>query len=548
MNLLPALLTGKIDNLPDETTYLFARAGLLFLFSAAGVHLRAAAVVADSLSLPLRRFLPSGKPREIALFGTRCTLTIWLVGEVGGSAPLVRGAVMGSLIALARVLELDSDRLWILLLSLLVSALLGRNTPLSFAMSACALAGALYGKPRVLGSWLFTLPLTIWEWGLISLLGPLWTLLASPFLSWILLPLAIFARLGNELGFPLAPLDSASTFLADTFEKALQLGVNATGGAVWICPLPWLFLTIGLLASYKVWHHRPRRGALLALSSVIFCELLPLPSFSALNVGQGDGIYFRTSHQELLEDVGPPGLHGRPAPVCQSLEKLGRGSLDEILLSHFDLDHRGGLDSLLARHPVRGSLWFREEDLSTKNHEKVILAAERAGVPIRFLRDDRSPEDIRCWLAPFRDGNDSSPLCRVILQGRATLLLTGDMSEKAEKWYLHALSSFPEAEILKVAHHGSRTSSSDAFLGATGSTTAVISVGAHNRYHHPSPETLERLTLAGLHVRRTDLEGSVNIYAWDLSYWASKLFTEEIIRPSPSAGSRTYPGSPATAR
>ena len=149
----------------------------------------------------------------------------------------------------------------------------------------------------------------------------------------------------------------------------------------------------------------------------------PLPSLSVLDVGQGDGILLRPQGNALLlEDTGPPGKHGIEAPVCRSLERLGIGELDDVLLSHFDLDHRGGLSSLLARHRLRGALWFREEDLSAKNHEAVLAEAERAGVPVRFLNEVNTPEGLLCRLAPFRDGNDSSPLCRAELDRKSTRL------------------------------------------------------------------------------------------------------------------------------
>lgn len=163
---------------------------------------------------------------------------------------------------------------------------------------------------------------------------------------------------------------------------------------------------------------------------------------------------------------------------------------------------------------------------------------------IRFVTDETAPPGLRCWLAPFPEGNDSSPLCRAMLANGRTLLLTGDMSEKAEAWFVRSLPEFPRADFLKVAHHGSKTSSSADFLAASGAREAFISVGARNRYHHPSPEALDRLARAGLRVRRTDRAGSLQYFGTYLS----DLIEESIRPPAEANGSRVYPGKPATAR
>ena len=259
-------------------------------------------------------------------------------------------------------------------------------------------------------------------------------------------------------------------------------------------------------------------------------------------------------------DTGPPSFHGGSSPVTHALETVGIGDLEHIFLTHFDQDHRGGIESILARHKVKGGIWFREEHLFAKNAVRVLLAAERAGVPIRFITDQNSPTGFKCWLTPFTEGNNSSPLCLAAPSSQTSILFTGDMGSAAENWYLTHIHPFPKARILKVAHHGSSTSSNFAFLSKTGAETALISVGARNRYGHPSADTLSRLDRMGIKIQRTDRDGSVSFYDWKSYLWP---FTEDIalpplatLPPEPrlaidAAGASTSllkPGSPATAR
>jgi competence protein ComEC len=547
ISLTTALITGHFDSLPDDTQFLLARTGLLPLFAAAGFHLAAAARLAHLLAWPLARTPLPARLRGPLLFAFELALLLWLAAIAGISAPLARALTYTVLRSGARLLEIDPDRRWLLVLSLLVAATLGRATPLGFALTVLALTGALFLEPkraRLLGPWLCTVPVVALGFGLVPLLGPLWFLTAGTLVNFLILPLAIFARLAASCGIYLPRLDG---FLDHALARILALvgsGDALLGGAVWVRPAPFLLLAFAVFLAAFFWKRRRRLG--LTLGGTLACAALalPFPRFAALDVGQGDALFIRTSHDILLEDAGPPGFRGRPAPGALALESFGIGPVHDVLLSHFDLDHRGGLGTLFARHRVEGALWFREIDLNDKAAEKVLASAELARVPLRFLTESSAPPGLTCALAPFPPGNDSCPLCLARLAGGGTALLTGDMSEKAEAWFLAHEARFPRAAILKVAHHGSRTSSTADFLAATQAREAWISVGARNRYGHPTEETLARLEKAGMKIRRTDQSGTLTDYGFALF----SLFTLESMRPPESAVSRVYPGRPATAR
>jgi competence protein ComEC len=546
--LVEALLYGRLEGLGEETLFLFARTGLVHLFSASGFHLWAAVLVAGQAARLFHPWVAPGRGRNALDFALRLGLMIFFGSRTEWSSPMVRAFVFASLLSGARLLELSASRHWVFLLSLTASAVLGKGSTLSFLLSACGMAGVLYIQPRkawaiALGPTLFTLPLTIWCFGLFPPLSPLWNLTFGLLISWLVLPLAIVALLLDSLSLPTAWIDFAAAWLMESLTFLLEAAATQVGGVFWVRPLPWLLALAGIYGAVFLWRKsRPLSLAAGALS-VALAWGLPPPELALLDVGQGDALLVRGARGWQLSDLGPPGK-SRSAPVCQALEAMGVGEIEDVALSHFDLDHRGGLGSLLIRHKVGGSLWFPESALAAKGAWEVLRAAERAGLPVRFVTNHAAPPGWKCWLSPLSEGNDSSPLCLVRARSGRKALLTGDMSQRAEAWFLANVSPFPTADVLKVAHHGSRFSSSRAFLRASGAKLALIGVGKRNRYGHPSAEALSRLLESGMETRRTDREGTVTVYG--LSRYFSD-FIEEIMRAE-GEPSRVKPGTPAATR
>lgn len=544
--LVAALLYGRIEGISEELLFLFSRTGLVHLFSASGFHLAAASALAAGLVLPFRRLLGRGRPWLALRFGARLALMLFFGAATDWSSPMVRAFAFTALLAAAELLEKRPNRTRVFLLSLVAAAALGRGGHLSFVLSACGMAGVLYVQPRkawpkmlteALGPWIFTLPVTVWCFGLFSPLAPLWNLTFGALISFLVLPPAILALALSALGLPTTYPDWLSATAMRLLVEGLARAEATLGWALWVAPWRWALLSLGLLTAAHLWRRR-KLSALIAFSALALSSLLPSPDLALLDVGQGDALLLRQGGAWALSDAGPPGL-GFPAPVTGRLEAYGVGALAHVVLSHGDLDHRGGLGSLFTRHPA-GALWIREAMLGEKGALSTLEAAERAGVKIFFLNEGAAPPGWECWAPPAGShGNEGSPLCRARTDGGRSVLLTGDMGERTEAWFLERLRPFPRAAYLKVPHHGSRGSSSGAFLRATGAHTALIGVGRRNRYGHPSRETLARLEAAGMGARRTDRQGSVAFY-----FSAGAVaFTEEIMREEEP--SRLKPGTPA---
>ena len=198
--------------------------------------------------------------------------------------------------------------------------------------------------------------------------------------------------------------------------------------------------------------------------------------------------------------------------------------LDVVALTHSDADHAGGLAAIL-KHFAVGQFW--ETGWWTPAADATRQAVERSGLPRRVLRaGDRIwiGEALITVLNP--DGrdpvalNDESLVMRFDWRG-LSLLLTGDLGPEGEA-RVQERGGPLRVSVLKVAHHGSRFSSTSPFLDAVRPTIAVVSVGARNPFRHPTPQALGRLATAGAHVYRTDRDGAVIVESDGTRLWVTR--------------------------
>jgi competence protein ComEC len=234
-----------------------------------------------------------------------------------------------------------------------------------------------------------------------------------------------------------------------------------------------------------------------------------------LDVGQGDCALILTHDAAVLIDSGDTAYADR---VIQYLRRVGVSKLDYIIVSHPHADHIGGMDKIIAAIGVEKLLMPRLPDElvpTTGVFERMLDAVEAYSVEIAYTHAGDSIDaggariDI---LAPHPDSvfngvNDYSAVARLVYRDNS-MLFTGDMERAAENDILERGTDI-SADVLKVAHHGSRTSSQQAFIEAAGGQTAVIGVGSPNRYNHPTDDVLNRLEAAGYEILRTDVHGTI---------------------------------------
>lgn len=231
-----------------------------------------------------------------------------------------------------------------------------------------------------------------------------------------------------------------------------------------------------------------------------------------LSVGQGDAILIRHGMTEVLLDAGADGK--------LLLSRLGRHipfwdrTIETVIATHSDRDHIGGFPNVFHSYRVLSALTNGYED-GTESEKLFFEVIQGEGIsrqPIRAGTEITLPsgggvftvEHPSPYGPPLSDkqSNDGSIVLRFVY-GESTILFTGDLP--------HEESFLPQeqpVDILKVAHHGSRFSSSDAFLDMIRPKEAVVSVGK-NRYGHPAPAVMNRLMSHGVSTHRTDMEGDI---------------------------------------
>ena len=230
-----------------------------------------------------------------------------------------------------------------------------------------------------------------------------------------------------------------------------------------------------------------------------------------LDVGQGDAIFIQTpAGRQVLIDGGPN--KSVLAELSRVMPFYDR-SIDAVILTHPHLDHVGGLVEVLKRYEVGYAVESGDEHSIAEFAEWQNLLKEAGVRKVQARRGLRLNLDngiLLDFLLPekMEVGDDPHKNMAVsrLSYGRTCFLFTGDIERELE-WEI--LKDGIECEVLKVGHHGSKTSTSDAFLEAVKPDFAVISAGRKNRYNHPSQVVLDKLQAAGIRIFRTDLDGAV---------------------------------------
>jgi competence protein ComEC len=244
---------------------------------------------------------------------------------------------------------------------------------------------------------------------------------------------------------------------------------------------------------------------------------------SFVDVGQGDATLIDFPNgQVALVDTGQGGRHPAGRELRGLLAARRRSRIDLLVITHGHPDHYGGLPELIDELEI-GELWLNGQLLTEENDgamARLVASAMARGTRIRFAPELCGGPSLFggvhlevLWPCPRYDAalglNDNSIALRLAF-GRRSFLLTGDLERESEQ-LLIAAGRIRSSDVLKVAHHGSRTSTSAPFVSAARPSVAVISSGAGNRYGHPSLQVVARLRAAGAQVLRTDVHGGVII-------------------------------------
>lgn len=247
--------------------------------------------------------------------------------------------------------------------------------------------------------------------------------------------------------------------------------------------------------------------------------LLSLPVFAMadtavhfVDVGQGDCTIIQSSGETLVIDTGP--TEGREALVAQL---VGVERIDVLVLTHPHEDHDANFGYLVDNYEI-GTLYMPEYSDDEEDYGDLLRRAVGHGTQIRYpaIGDRFSLGDATVTVlsaadpAQFPDDKNLWSIVLKIEDSDTSIIVTGDAEDINEYAMIDAGLDL-DADILRVGHHGSSTSTSGAFLDAVTPDVAVISCGADNSYGHPHHETLDALQARGIDVLRTDLDGTIKV-------------------------------------
>lgn len=527
-----ALGVGDTRALDGADWHVLRATGIAHLIAISGLHVGMVAGLGALLMRLVYRLRPG--------FGLRLPLPqaaagaalLWALGYTalaGFALPTVRTLLMIAAALLAVLLRRGFDPLQSFALALIAVLVFDPLAVLDagFWLSFLGVAWLLWCLPRTQAQpwWrslvsaqgvmtLGLLPLTVWFFGQASVAGPVCNLVAVPWVSFIVVPLALIGT-ALEVLMPGAgswPLH-ASAWLMQLLWNGLEPLSHLHGALVWLPEPTSTAFMLALLGAFWLLLPRAVPGKMLAL--LLFVPLLwpNQPSrpegtldLSLLDVGQGLSVLLRSARHAVLIDAGaafPGGLDMGEAAVVPALRALGVQRLDMLLISHADNDHAGGAQAVRRALAPARTLVSRS---TPEADEEACLAGfdwRFDGLRLRVLHPPLHMPYLR---------NESSCVVRVETgQGAALALLPGDIGALIEQRLLREQPGALPAPVLLAPHHGSRTSSSEAFIEAVAPQQVLIAAGYRNRFQLPRPDILARYHARDIPSLNTADVGAIHI-------------------------------------
>ncbi|EWC41552.1 DNA internalization-related competence protein ComEC/Rec2 [Stutzerimonas stutzeri] len=532
---IAALVVGDDSGLSRDDWQVLQDTGTVHLMVISGQHIGMLAGLLYGLVALLVRF--GVWPRQWPWLPWACALALagaLVYGWVSGfDVPVRRACLMVAVVLLWR-LRFRHLGVWLPLLLalngvLLIDPLVTLQPGFWLSFGAVAVLALVFSGR--LGRWVWWKTLVRAQWaatlGLLPLLlalglpvsasGPLANLIAVPWVS-LTVP---FALLGTLL-LPVWDVGERLLWLVGGLLSLLfdLLAAISSWQPAWLAPgLPswaYMLIALGVLLLLLPAGLPLRLLGLALLMPLAFPPMQTIPDGRAqvwlLDVGQGLSVLVRTQRHALLYDAGP--RHGDfdtgERVIFPSLRTLGVGGLDILLLSHADNDHSGGAEAIQRLMPTA-------RVVSGEPHRhagRVVAEPCESGTQWQW-------DGVRFSLWQWSAARDSNQLsCVLLIEANGErLLLTGDIDQAAEQALLASQQPL-QAQWLLLAHHGSRSSSSELFLDAVRPSTVLISRSRHNAFGHPHPTVIERLRAAHIGIYDTALHGAIRI---DLGSFSSAL-------------------------
>ena len=583
-----ALLLGMRDGLPDELVEEFRETGTSHLLAISGMHVG----ILLGIALAASQWL-LGRRRQYYLLAPLAL--IWAYALLSGMSPsAVRATIMGTVYLAA--LALGRSRAILPALGLAAAVMVAVDpivlTSVAFQLSFAAMAGiatiarplgdrliaviqpgsasradphpiagfAAYSTAMTVAATLATLPLVVYYFGRVPLVGVPATMLALPALPGVLVSHAAAAFTGaavDWLGVPIgwtAWLTSSYVIaVVDVFARLPAASIETGRASPYLAATSCVVLAAAyVLSRRQEWlsrlassmksgtHQAPGTGlkwgvaAAVIVAGVVWAVALAMPDGRMrvifADVGQGDATLIVTPNARSVLVDGGPEREAAARLVGEALPFWDR-SLDAVVLTHPHDDHARGLVQVLERYDVEHIVHRDIQHDGAAYDEWRRLAAQEGAVKVEAVQGRRftldgvlfeilwPPQELLSGTSS--DLNNASVVLRVTYRA-TSFLLPADIHSEAEARLVETASI--DSDVLKVPHHGSRTSSSPAFLDAVSPAAAVISVDAESRHGHPHAEVVDalRARMAAESVILTSESGTVEFVSDGRSLTVSK--------------------------
>ena len=562
---LEALVLGDRSGLEAETRERFARTGLMHLLAVSGLHVLLVGMVLYGLLRPaLLRLRLGWKAMEVSRAAATMTLLLLYMMLAGANASVVRAVVMTGLFIGGTVLQRSSHPLNTLgaAATILLLARPGHLFEAGFQLSFAAVAAIVTLHPliyeRMPETWLSkplyrslvttttvstaatlgTMPVLLYHFGQAPFAGLLLNLAAIPLTALTLAAGLTALGLGRWFAFGAEVFGAAADVLARGLLFTAEMGEAALGWATVQTYVrdPWSLLAMAAALLMLAQWPRPRLRWRLGATAL---GLATMGLWSSVLTGahtpRFDVIFFDIGHGDAALVTLPNGRHllidagGRDAfsdqgarTLLPHLERFGIRRLNAVVVTHPHSDHLGGLPALLRAAPVHRVLHNGQEYASTLFAETTHLldslgvAHQAVGAGDTIALD---PSVLLQVLAPEatgatdEDANNASVVLRLVYD-QTTFLFTGDVEAEAEQRLVARYGAILQSDVVKVAHHGSRTSSTPALVehatpDTAQATMAVVSVGSSARFDLPDEEVLWRWQARGATVWTTVRQGAI---------------------------------------
>ena len=540
--IMKAMLLGDKIFLSKDIQELYKDVGIAHVLAISGLHI---SVIAGLLWWILKKLGLSQRQQSIGVI-----LVLWTYAALTGfSVSITRAATMMSVIILGTLIEEKPDPLTSWSFAALV-LLLCNNLYLwdiGFQLSFVAVGsliiltpflGKIFIIPKKIRAYLApalavtlgTAPLIAYYYYVITPISILMNLILIPLISLVVIA-GFLAMLICPISLLLAKLMIGSSYYLLVFiEKICQLGLKVPFATIIVGrpdPLELIIyiLLLGISIFYLNLHLEERQKLKLYLGSLgillglfVFVKRAMPGNLQVifLDVGQGDSMVIITpNHKTFVIDGG---IKGNGKKLHDFLKYKGIRKVDGAILSHAHSDHMDGLGELAQTYPIE-RLFLSEIPLEDKHFKAFYDIIQKEDIPVYKMRANDLIKDkdmtIEC-IFPFEDlppleGNDAS-LVLVLKHGLVSYYFTGDIEKNFEEEVAAHIKS-NQINILKVPHHGSKTSSTQALIDRSKPDLAVISCGEKNLYNHPSKEVIERYENNKVPIKITKDLGAIMTYS-----------------------------------